>query len=523
MSNVTSPKVKTFILGIPVRLIVVILLAILELGLTAVLLNYFYTQFAWVETILRLVSLVIVFTILRYSRHLSSDISWMLVIMMAPIAGTALYLLLGANFLMGRTFHSIQRETASSEEYFEQDPAVMERLEASAPEYLGQFNYLLNDACFPTYDHTDTTYYELGELGYPHMLEDLERAERFIFVEYFIIEPGIFWDSIIDVLERKAAEGLDVRVLYDDIGSVATVPQNYAKALQERGIKCETFNRLNVVMSVFVNHRDHRKIMLIDGKVGYTGGINLADEYINACEKFGHWKDNVLRVSGDAVWTFTVLFLTTWNALRHEDDDYRAFRAEVERLPEGDTELDRAAGFVAPYGETPLDEKLVGQNVYINIISQARRYCYIFTPYLIIDTDMRNALILAAQRGVDVRIVTPGVPDKKIIWDVTRSHYRQLIEGGAHVLEYTPGFVHAKVFVCDDQIATVGTLNLDYRSLYLHFENGVLMCNTPAVLEVRDDCLATLESCHEMTVKESTFGPILETLLTATRLVTPLL
>jgi cardiolipin synthase len=303
--------------------------------------------------------------------------------------------------------------------------------------------------------------------------------------------------------------------MYDDLGSFMTLSASYAKKLEEKGVKCISFNRINPILGIIMNHRDHRKIMVIDGKVAFSGGVNLADEYINVKVIHGHWKDNIIRITGPAVWSYTVMFLTHWNALRPEDEDFTKYK--VEPLA---GEID---GYIAPYGETPLDTEITAQNIYMGILNQAEDYCYIMTPYLIIDTELINALILAAKHGVDVRMITPGVPDKKLVWEITKSYYRQLVEGGVKVYEYTPGFVHAKVFVSDDYAATVGTVNLDYRSLYLHFENGTYLYNSKKVLEVRDDFLRTQEKCRLVTLEETKNGLFKELLLAVLRLFAPLM
>lgn len=269
-----------------------------------------------------------------------------------------------------------------------------------------------------------------------------------------------------------------------------TLSLHYAKKLEQEGIKAIPFNRINPILSTIMNHRDHRKIMVIDGVTAFSGGVNLADEYINVKKRFGIWKDNIIRIKGEAVWSFTVMFLTHWNALRPQDNDFTVFRRN--------NIIETADGYVAPYGETPLDNQITAQDIYINIINNARSYCWIMTPYLIIDTEMSNALILAAARGVDVRIITPGIPDKKTIFDITRSYYRPLTEGGVRIGEFTPGFVHAKVFVSDDTTATVGTINLDYRSLYLHFENGTYLTHASEILRIRQDYEDTWKQCQEI-------------------------
>lgn len=476
------------------RITILILAAAAEVFLIVWGFQFFAEKAAWMEAVLRVLSVIIAITIINNSRHLSSDMIWILVIVLFPVPGTAAYLLIGANLLSSRTFRSLTRENTIARKYYAQDAKVMQEAVEKDPSRKGDFRYLSEHAGFPLYRNTGFDYYGLGEEGYPVMLEELKKAKEFIFLEYFIIEEGEMWNSIHQILKEKAEQGLDVRVMYDDFGSLHTIPLSYAKRLEKEGIQCVPFNRVNPFIGAIMNHRDHRKILVIDGKTAFTGGINLADEYINAKKRFGVWKDNCVRVKGEAVWSFTVLFLTSWNALRKTDEDYRAFYRKSE---EG-----KSDGFIAPYGQNPLSGDSVGQSVYMNILNSAENYVYIFTPYLIIDTDMQNALILAAQRGVDVRIITPGIPDKKIIFQITRSFYKVLLEGGVKIYEYTPGFDHAKVFVSDDKTATVGTLNLDYRSLYLHFENGVYVSDASEVMHVKQDFLDSVEQSHEVAVSD---------------------
>ena len=370
------------------------------------------------------------------------------------------------------------------------------------------------EAGFPFYRNTGFDYYGLGDTGWPVMLEEMEKAEKFIFLEYFIIEEGTMWNAMLEILIKKAQAGVDVRVMYDDLGSFMTLSQKYAAQLEEKGIKCIPFNKINPIIGIIMNHRDHRKIMVIDGRVAFSGGVNLADEYINAYEKCGHWKDNVIRIKGEAVWSYTVMFLTHWNALsKTKDVNFEVFKTD---FISGKTD-----GYIAPYGETPLDDEITAQNIYMGILNQANDYCYIFTPYLIIDSEFINALILAAKHGVDVRIITPGVPDKKLVWRITRSYYASLIAGGVRIFEYQPGFIHSKVFVSDDKVATVGTVNLDYRSLYLHFENGTYLFGSEKVKDIRDDVLETCAKCNEISLDEARSGPIVTFLLAVLRLFAP--
>ena len=498
------------------RLTFMLLMVVLEALIILAVLTWFGRQAAWIEMVLRFLSVLLVLGIINFSRHLSSDLLWIVGIILFPIPGTVLYLLLGANMISSRTFRALIRSTAQSAAYYHQEEAVLEDMAREAPDLRGQFRYISRDAGFPFYRNTGFDYYPLGDTGFPVMLEEMKKAEKYIFLEYFIVEEGKMWNSMLEILEEKAADGVDVRVMYDDLGSFFTLSFRYADALKEKGIKCIPFNRINPIVGIIMNHRDHRKIMVIDGKVAFSGGINLADEYINLRKRFGHWKDNVIRVTGEAVWSYTVMFLTHWNALSPvKDPDFKVFRSDP--LP-GEPD-----GFIAPYGETPLDTEITAQNIYVGILNQSNQYCYIFTPYLLIDTELTNALILAAKHGVDVRIMTPGIPDKKLIWQITRSYYPVLLNGGVRIFEYTPGFIHSKVFVSDDRIAAVGTINLDYRSLYLHFENGTYLYGSKKVSEVRQDFLDAVSVSKEIRLKDLHAGPLRSFLLAVLRLFAPLM
>jgi cardiolipin synthase len=358
-----------------------------------------------------------------------------------------------------------------------------------------QSRYLEQSSLCPAHTHTETTYFPLGDEMFVRIKEELEKAQRFIFLQYFIIRPGVMWNEILEILCRKASQGVEVRVMYDDVGCLYTLPSNYERVLREKGIACKAFNRYRPVVSLRLNNRDHRKILIVDGEVGFTGGINLADEYINVEERFGHWKDSGVMLRGEAVWNFTVMFLSAWSYNEPKQEDVQCFR------PQPGAALCAEDGVVQPYDDSPLDDQPVGANVYHNLISKATRYVYLTTPYLVIDDDMASALCVAAQSGVDVRIITPHIPDKKIVFELTRAHYLILLEAGVRIFEYTPGFIHAKNFVVDDQFATVGTVNMDYRSLYLHFECGVWMSGSSAIADVRRDFLDTQAVSQEITLE----------------------
>lgn len=357
-----------------------------------------------------------------------------------------------------------------------------------------QSAYLEKCASSPRFTQTETTYYPLGDVMFPAMLEELEKAEKYIFMEFFIIEPGIMWDSILDVLRRKAAQGLDVRLIYDDMACIMRLPRDYAERMESVGIRCCTFHRFQPVPTGTLNNRDHRKICCIDGVTAFTGGVNLADEYINKRERFGHWLDCGIKVRGRAAYSFTQMFLSMWDYIRHEEDDPVAFRPTAEALEGiGDD------GVVQPYCDSPADDEPVGETVYINMLSRAKKYVYICTPYLVVDNEIMNALTSAAKCGVDVRMICPHIPDKWYVHLVTRSYYAPLMKAGVRIYEYTPGFIHSKTFVCDDDYGICGTINLDYRSLFLHHECAVWMYKSGAIADMKASFLETLEKCEEIT------------------------
>ena len=415
--------------------------------------------------------------------------------MLFPIVGALLYIVIGGNLHKSKVLKAIKQSEENGSKYFIQDAKIKKEIESQNN---GKINYLMNYLNFPVTKNNDIEYYKLGELAYPEMLKELKNAKKYIFLEYFIIKNGTMWSGILKILEEKAKEGIDVRLIYDDMGCIAFLPTSYPKQMEAKGIKCIAFNKLNPFLGVIMNNRDHRKMMIIDGKTVFSGGMNLADEYINLEHPYGIWKDNGIKITGEAVWNFTIMFLNMWNSYRKDDVDYEKYKYDFSK------ENLEQNGYTIPYGETPLDNEIVGENVYLNIINQAQKYVYIMTPYLIIDTDMINSLILAAKRGVDVRIVVPGIPDKKIVYSLTTSYFETLIKNGVKIYKYTPGFVHSKVFVSDDNIATVGTINLDYRSLYLHFECGVFMQNVDVVKDVKNDFIDTIEKSKIVSKKEAT-------------------
>mgnify|MGYP000195285737 CR=1 FL=1 len=443
----------------------------------------------------RILSVVIVLYLIRKDENSAYKIAWIILIMLIPLLGGILYVLVGNKKPSKKIAQKMAVVKDGMKDTMKQNEEILAEVRAQNANVAGSMNYLGTLGRYPVWKHTSVKYFPIGEEMFASMLEDLKKAEHYIYLEYFIIEEGIMWNTILDILEEKVKEGVDVRVMYDDVGCIFNLPSHYADFLRKKGIKCIVFNRYIPIFSTVFNNRDHRKILVIDGDVAFTGGINFADEYINEKQRFGYWKDNGVRITGKAVYSMTQMFLQMWNAFALEKDklDYEKFCLEDVR-PLAKEER----GIVLPYSDHPLDSEFVGESVYINLINSAQKYIYFFTPYLIIDNEVVTALILAAKRGVDVRIITPGIPDKKMIFLVTQSYYPQLVEGGVQIFQYRPGFVHAKCAVCDDKIATVGTINLDYRSLYLHFENGLFLYNNDTVMDIKKDILDTLEDCNRI-------------------------
>lgn len=477
------------------RIIALIFIVIIELLLAFLLLNYLTSNFVFIEVILRILAVFVVLNIIRNTKHLSSDITWILLIILFPVSGTFVYLFAFSDLFINKTFRSIIKEEKKAVTFLKQDKDVLVSLKKDCPYYYQDFMFLKNNH-FPIYYNNDFDYYSPGEVGFNVLLDELKKAKKYIFMEYFIIEEGFMFNSILTILKEKVKEGIKCRIMYDDMGSINTLPVSFAKQLEKYGIETVTFNKISPILSTIMNHRDHRKILIIDGLVAFSGGINLADEYINKKEVYGKWFDNLFRIKGKAVESMLVTFLTNWNALRHEDDDYSIYMASNTKK-----DID---GYIVPYSETPLDFELTAQSVYMDILNRAREYVYIMTPYLIIDQEMLNCLIHTAKKGIDVKILLPKIADKKIIHDIGESYYDQLISGGVKIYEYEPGFVHAKVFVSDDISSVVGTINLDYRSLYLHFENAVLLYRSKKILDIKKSFLNALDESVE--IKQSRFS-----------------
>jgi cardiolipin synthase len=500
------------------RRVFVIVILLMQIAFLLYLLASGSRYSRYVGWVLNVVSVLVCVHIINKTEKSAYKLTWVFLIMLFPIFGGMLYIIF--------YFQSNPRKL---KKYFAEAnlqcaplfllpgdslPFLMENYEDCLP----QTRYLQEYAGFPVYVHTRTEYFPSGEDFFKKALTELEKAERYIFLEFFILREGQMLDPILDILERKARAGLDVRLIYDDLGCFMSLPPDFKQQLEKRGIRCTVFNLFKPIFSSLQNNRDHRKILSIDGKVAFTGGINLADEYINIYPKYGHWKDTAIMIEGEAAWSLTLIFLQMWNIGKKTRDAYGSFypwRDDPCPVP--------SDGYVQPYADSPLDSENVGEHVYIQIINNAKDYVYINTPYLVVDDNLLSALTLAAKSGVDVRIITPQRWDKWFVRTVSRSYYRRLIQDGVKVYEYTGGFNHSKTFVSDDKVATVGTTNLDYRSLYLHFECGVWIYKSSAVMEVKKDFLNTVPVSKQITLEDCIRGPVSTALRDVLRIFAPLM
>lgn len=468
-----------------------------------------------------ILSALVVIHILNTRKNPSFKLSWIIPILVIPVFGTLCYLFvqleIGTKLIASRAGHLIKE----TQPFVKQNEAVTQKLRTEDLSVANLVQYMNQYGGYPIHENTYAKYFPSGEEKFKQLVLELEQAKKFIFMEYFIVERGLMWDTLLEILERKAKEGVEVRFMYDGMCSLTLLPYRYSKALKAKGLKAKIFAPIKPALSTSQNNRDHRKIVVIDGHTAFTGGINLADEYINEKERFGYWKDTAIMIKGDGVRNFTVMFLQMWNISEKEPENYGAYM-DVE-IPPDMYHLDRS-GYVMPYGDSPLDQETVGENVYIDILYHAKRYVHIMTPYLILDNDMVMALTYAAKRGIETSIIMPHIPDKVYAYLLARSYYQELIDAGVKIYEFTPGFIHAKVFVSDDEKAVVGTINLDYRSLYLNFECGAYLYKNTAVHDVEQDYQETLKKCQLITSQDCKNYPLLKKIGgSALRLFAPLM
>ena len=441
-----------------------------------------------------LFTFIMVVCLLNNRMNPSAKITWLIVIMLVPVFGVLLFAYTQSDIGHRALKRRMNQIITDTKERIPQSEDTMKRLSEENKGVATLAHYMHRSGCYPVFENTSVTYFPLGEEKFAEMLKQLEAAKHFIFMEYFIVDEGVMWGQILEILAKKAAEGVDVRVMYDGTCEFALLPHDYPKRLKALGIQCKIFAPVSPFVSTHYNYRDHRKILVIDGHTAFNGGVNLADEYINEKEKFGHWKDTAVMLKGEAVKSFTLMFLQMWQVNANQDETEQ-FLSYPSLPPE------KANGFVIPYGDCPLDDDKLGERVYMDILNRSLKYVHIMTPYLILDGEMETALKFAAERGVDVVLLLPGIPDKAIPYALAKTHYASLLESGVKIYEYTPGFVHAKVCVSDGEEAVVGTINFDYRSLYHHFECATYQYCTDCVFDIEADFQKTLAKCRRVTME----------------------
>lgn len=488
---------KSFFRVVFSRTFIVFLSLLLQIGIL-------FSCFYWLEdyhiittgTYVLITAITIIY-IINEDSNPSFKLAWIVPVLVFPILGVFLYIFIklqiGTKLIAAR----LRTMRIQTKPYLDQEPDVIHSLEAESSNLVNLAQYVKSTCGFPIYQNTQATYFPIGEDKFTELVKQLKQAKHYIFMEYFIVDEGFMWNTILDILSQKVKEGVEVRFLYDGMCCLMLLPYNYPKKLEAMGIKCKMFAPIKPALSTYQNNRDHRKITVIDGHTAFTGGVNLADEYINQKVRFGHWKDVAIMLKGDAVKSFTLMFLQMWNITEKTTEDYEKYLSIAEHYP-----VPLSDGYVMPYCDSPVDNENTAKDVYLDILYQAKKYVHIMTPYLILDNELITALVHTAKSGVDVKIIMPHIPDKKYAFYLAKTYYPRLIRAGVKIYEYTPGFVHAKVFVSDHTTASVGTINLDYRSLYLHYECSAYLYQNSAIADIEKDFQETLDKCQEITIED---------------------
>lgn len=474
------------------RLLLIAFFVLLQILVFMTVAQTIATSRGWIGFVLEAISIIMVISIVSKKGNPSYKIMWIAYILIFPAIGGIVYLIWGG----GRVFPHVKRQmikfARGCERYIKQDEEVKNRLFYEDTLHARQANFLTNACSLPVYDGTKTEYLSPGEKAFPVILRELEKAEKYIFIEFFILSEESMWEEIFDVLKRKIANGVEVRLIFDDFGSITRQYRHFVKRLEAAGVSVKVFNKIKPSVNIFMNNRNHRKIIVIDGKVAFTGGMNIADEYLNRTTLHGYWMDCAIMLKGKAVTSFVVMFLSMWGYCTKK---YQYFNRYIVN------EYVEAKGFVQPYNDGPINDKNPAEGIYMQLLNTAQKYVYIITPYLIVDHTMIKELVLASNSGIDVRIITPKIPDKGYVHPVTQHSYEELLENGIRIFEYTPGFIHSKIFVSDDSVATVGTVNMDYRSFYFHFECGVWLCRTDSVTDIKEHFLEIQNKSEEINLE----------------------
>lgn len=499
------------------RLFLVALMLALQFAVLFAVAFYFSTTVFYFYLLFHVLSIFAMVCVVSINENPAYKLTWIIAILSLPVIGWLFYLLLGNKRMPAKLQRRIDHTLEDTRRGMPPNHLCEQLLAPADSQLAVQGRYIYNIAGYPVLSGTTSEYFPLGERMFERMLEKLGEARRYIFLEYFIIRPGQMWNAVFDILRQKADEGVEVWLMHDDLGCIGTLPKGFDRMIRKAGIRLCVFNSFRPRVSVILNHRDHRKMTVIDGEIAFCGGINLADEYINQYERFGHWKDTGVMLEGDAAWPFAFLFLQLWQFSTDDAVDFDHYRPRAQGNPTGE--------LVQPFGDSPLDSFNVTENAYLSAVSCATRYVYITTPYLVIDYEMELALCSAARSGVDVRLITPHIPDKWYVHLLTRSHYAQLIRAGVRIYEYTPGFMHGKMFVADDKVCMVGTCNMDFRSFYLHFECSVLFYHVPSIIgQVKQDMLDCQSLSHLVTLEEAlTLPPHMRIIRAILKLFAPLM
>lgn len=492
-------KAKKRGIRIPTRIILSALLLLIQFGFLFRVLYNATLQSAGLYTLSMILGIITVIIIMNRRSNPDHKIAWIVFILLFPIFGITVFLLWGG----GRVTPVIRKRMRICEakylRYLKDDEAIRDRLKYYDLIHSRQADYLTGESGYPLYDKTSVEYLSPGEKFLPRLLQELESAEKYIFIEFFILAEGVMWDRIHEILSRKIKEGVEVKIIFDDFGSIKRQNKGFISKLKAEGISVSVFNPIHPIMNIFMNNRNHRKIIVIDGKTAVTGGINIGDEYINEEERFGYWMDCAVIIKGNAVKSFLAMFCCMWEFTTRKRMSIKQYFADA---PAEDD------GFIIPYCDDPLNDNNPAEGLYMQILNTAQRYVYIVTPYLIIDNNMKSALKMAAKSGIDIKIITPHIPDKWYVHPVTQYNYLELLEAGIEIYEYTPGFVHSKLFISDDRIATVGTVNMDYRSFVFHFECGAWICDNSTVLDIRDHFNEILQDCQQIKIDQWKKRPV---------------
>lgn len=478
------------------RIALILLLCLLQFMFFSATLTYLSSYTRVINSLMTLISIVAIIYIINDKYNPDFKLTWILFIATFPVTGILFYVIMSLQHDAKRIAKRLAARERETQRYMRMDRNVLEDLRKSKPANANLAHYLGHKLSYPVHRNTDVKFFPLGEDKFEELIKQLRKAEKFIFMEYFIVEEGEMWGTVLNILREKVQEGVEVRFMYDGMCSMIQLPHKYQNKLKSYGIKCKLYSPIRPVISSYQNNRDHRKICVIDGRVAFTGGINLADEYINKKVRFGHWKDTAIMVEGEAVQSFTMLFLQMWNISEKGQEDYKRYLT-----PKAD-EFRREYGYVLPYADSPFDHENIGEQVYFHVLNHAKKYVHIMSPYLILDNEMMNTLQQTAKSGIEVIIIMPHIPDKWYAFVVAQTYYADLIRAGVKIYEYMPGFVHAKEFISDNDTAVVGTINLDYRSFYHHFECGAFIYANPVVWEIEKDFQETLKKCRRITLKQ---------------------